>query len=450
MSMFRAIATATLVLAAAPVLAQQTQSIGTTAAVNPDTRGFPPARADRILTLGTDVFLRERVETGPVGQAQLMFQDGTAVTLGPNGALTLDEFVYDPGSRRGRMVMTAAAGLMRFVGGRVSKDEEAVIRTPLGHVGIRGGVAVVNIDGGTITAALLYGEQLRVVAANGAVSLITQPGFAIDLVAAGPGDARRLARGELAGMMARLDGRPGANGGAGAGAAQRAAAAASASGLAQINSVRGSADNLIRIDGPTGTRVIEAAKVAANLAQSAREVTEQRAVTERAHSPTTVVVTTPTVMPSQPTTPTSPTPATPTTGIPTPGLPTGSATYSGIYTAQVFINNTTVVTIPSAPLSATYNFGSRTGTLTLSNLDGTTYSGNITGTAVGSADVLAGTLTANNRAGVTGTLVTGSNIIGATTIPGVTSIMNGVVNSNSPDPLVYRFIAGFGAVPGRQ
>src|SRR6516165_5460423 len=75
--------------------------VGVTAAVNPQAIGQPPTEPGRVLMVGTDNFANEKITTGPGGQVQLLFVDGSSVSVGPNGELTIDQFVYDPNTKKG-------------------------------------------------------------------------------------------------------------------------------------------------------------------------------------------------------------------------------------------------------------------------------------------------------------------------------------------------------------
>jgi hypothetical protein len=67
------------------------------------------------------------------------------MTIGPNSDLTIDRFVYDPNTGTGQLAMTATKGVMRYVGGRLSKHENAVtIRTNVALIGVRGGIVLVR------------------------------------------------------------------------------------------------------------------------------------------------------------------------------------------------------------------------------------------------------------------------------------------------------------------
>src|SRR6185437_15592923 len=147
-------------VAAAPAGAQQ---VGVNSAVNPDATGRPPSATTRKLVIGQEVLHNEKIATGPLGQTQILFLDESAMTVGPNADITIDEFVYDPNTGKGHLAMSATQGVMRFVGGRLSKSEDAVtMRTPSGSLGIRGGIFVMSLRGGVLDAIFQHGKGLDV------------------------------------------------------------------------------------------------------------------------------------------------------------------------------------------------------------------------------------------------------------------------------------------------
>jgi hypothetical protein len=120
-------------LVAVAAMPSQAQEIGTAGAVNPATTGTPPNRPTRTLELGSRVVFRERVTTSAVGTAQIIFTDKSTLSLGPNSAVVIDEYVYDPSTGSGRMAATLTKGLLRFVGGATSHTGGAQITTPGCH-----------------------------------------------------------------------------------------------------------------------------------------------------------------------------------------------------------------------------------------------------------------------------------------------------------------------------
>ena len=112
------------------------QKIGTAAAVKNRATGTIGGET-RTLKSGLGVFKNERVDTSGNSTAQLIFSDETALTIGPNSSVTLDEFVYDPDKNTGKTVINATKGAFRFISGS-SNPRSYKIKTPVGTMGVRG------------------------------------------------------------------------------------------------------------------------------------------------------------------------------------------------------------------------------------------------------------------------------------------------------------------------
>lgn len=120
--------------------------IGAVGAATPLITGEPPARDARPLETGVRVIRDERIETSASGVGQIMFDDQTTLTIAPNSVVILDKYVYDPSTDTGEISLTVAKGALRFIGGRISKKTDAVITTPTGTLGVRGGAGVIEVD----------------------------------------------------------------------------------------------------------------------------------------------------------------------------------------------------------------------------------------------------------------------------------------------------------------
>ncbi|HLJ21253.1 MAG TPA: FecR domain-containing protein [Stellaceae bacterium] len=175
-----ACATASILLAL-PALAWA-QTVGVTGAVNPNATGTPPGAAVRALGTGNDIIFNERITTEASGQADILFVDRSALTVGPNSDLMIDEFVYSPDTGTGKLAASATKGVFRFVGGALSKNPDSVtIKTPAAIVGVRGGVIMyaINPNGGG-TLYFLYGDQASLTTASGHTDL-RRRSWAIDV-----------------------------------------------------------------------------------------------------------------------------------------------------------------------------------------------------------------------------------------------------------------------------
>jgi hypothetical protein len=180
---------------------------GVAAAVNTTASGAL-AGSTRTLFIGNDVFKDERITTDAGGRAQLLFLDQSAVTVGPNAELVIDRFVYDEKTRLGTLAVQASRGLIRFVGGDISKQQDVLIRTPTSLIGIRGGITLIQVDqnGGT-QAVFMFGSQLTVTSNQGGqTQVVTRPGFGVTISPGQPaGPPVRVPGAVIAGMLAQLE-----------------------------------------------------------------------------------------------------------------------------------------------------------------------------------------------------------------------------------------------------
>ena len=109
------------------------------------------AGATRTLAVESPVLFRDRLRTGADARLQAKLADGTELTLGENGRMTVDEFVYDPSAPGGKLALSVPTGAFLFVGGKVEGPTcgNVSIKTPVGTLGVRGTtVWGGRIDGG--------------------------------------------------------------------------------------------------------------------------------------------------------------------------------------------------------------------------------------------------------------------------------------------------------------
>ena len=212
------------------------EGIGVAAAVNPDAVGQPPAMDKRIIEVGTNMLVDERITTGPNGQAQLIFRDGSAFSIGPNSDLTLDKFVYDPAKGSGEIALSVTKGVFRFVGGKISKDNPVQIKTGSATMGIRGGIATLNVaPGQPVVGRFLFGREMSMTQ-NGVTQVTTRPGTAIDVpFGAPPSPPRAVSAQEMRESSSQLEG--------GSGGQQSGGPAGGQSGGAPAGAIEGRLDS---------------------------------------------------------------------------------------------------------------------------------------------------------------------------------------------------------------
>lgn len=128
--------------------------------------------ATRQLASESSVLSDDLLRTGPAARLQAKLADGTALTLGENGELLVDEFVYVPGGQDGRLALQVVSGAFLFVGGAVEDGahRRVQIETPVATLGVRG----TTVWGGFIDGAygvLVLDGEVEVRTAGGSVTL---------------------------------------------------------------------------------------------------------------------------------------------------------------------------------------------------------------------------------------------------------------------------------------
>jgi len=78
-----------LALAAFPAAAERVGNVG---AANSSAFGTPPRAARHSLAVGLGVQKGERIDTSSEGNAQIVFDDSSTMTVGHNSSVTIDNF----------------------------------------------------------------------------------------------------------------------------------------------------------------------------------------------------------------------------------------------------------------------------------------------------------------------------------------------------------------------
>lgn len=204
-----ALTSATLPAAVAQTPVGTQARAGVVSAVTPNA---PVTSNQKMVMVGNDVVPGQRLSTGPEGQLHVLFLDQSAITLGPDSELVIETFQFDPATRQGQIRLGLAKGLLRVVGGQISKTNPAAITTPHGRVEISGGIALVSATANATTSTFLFGQQMRVTDNSGTTSNITRPGFGVTSSNGGvPSEPQRTAPSQLTSVLNQLETR--SNGG---------------------------------------------------------------------------------------------------------------------------------------------------------------------------------------------------------------------------------------------
>jgi len=126
----------------------------------------------RTLAVNSDLYFRDRCQSGEGARLQATLKDGTQLTLGEHATLVVDEFVYDPTTSRGKLAVRIAKGAFLYVGGLIEGEPGAKVRmrTPAAAIGVRG----TTVWGGPIDkgfGVLALSGEVTVTGRRGTVTL---------------------------------------------------------------------------------------------------------------------------------------------------------------------------------------------------------------------------------------------------------------------------------------
>lgn len=169
--------------------------------------GVKSTTNERVIYVGSDAYRGEKFVTDANGSLHILFMDQSSMTLGPNSELTIDEFVYDPNAKKGKIGVSLASGLLRVVGGQISKSNETTVKTASGTIGIRGGITVAETQGQNTSGTFLFGQQMRVSDNNGNSQTVTRAGFGVSTSGNGVSEPNRVSSTQMNQLMSQFENR---------------------------------------------------------------------------------------------------------------------------------------------------------------------------------------------------------------------------------------------------
>ena len=105
-------------------------------------------KGDKILTeVNTPVEMRDLIQTLK-GRANIKFVDDTKVSVTEYSKLLIDEFVYNPEKKTGKLSLNAALGTIRYSSGKIAKNsrQNVKIKSPTASVSVRGTDFTMNVQ----------------------------------------------------------------------------------------------------------------------------------------------------------------------------------------------------------------------------------------------------------------------------------------------------------------
>ena len=161
---------------------------GTAVGVNPDAVAQINS-TDRILTVGADVSVGEKIVTGPSGQVQIVFDDDTRLVVGPRSALLIETYLMASSNTARQLTINALGGSFRFITGNSPKPAYS-IRTPTAAIAVRGTEFDIIAEPG-VTKVMLYKGALQICGTGGVCQEVTRR---CEVAAAGGGQVRLFVR----------------------------------------------------------------------------------------------------------------------------------------------------------------------------------------------------------------------------------------------------------------
>jgi hypothetical protein len=111
----------------------------------------PPSiqRANQTLSgaKGTGVEMNDAIKTQQ-GKVGITFEDDTRVQVNENSKLVIDDFVYDPKSKAGKLGAKIALGTVRYASGQIAKNspQNVALNTPTATISVRGTDFTASVD----------------------------------------------------------------------------------------------------------------------------------------------------------------------------------------------------------------------------------------------------------------------------------------------------------------
>ena len=187
--------------------AQAADKVGVAAAVKPEATSQPPGGETTTLNIGKSVLYNERIDTSSSGVVQVLLLDGSTFTVGPGSSLVIDKFVYNPSSGKGALVASFSKGALRFVGGKLSKQEQGIaVKTPAGALTVRGGIALIKVNGpNQAWFVFVFGKHFSLLR-GGHLTTLTSTGQMFVVSGSGPAIATDASQADINAILAAVSG----------------------------------------------------------------------------------------------------------------------------------------------------------------------------------------------------------------------------------------------------
>jgi len=100
------------------------------------------------LAIGSKIFENDMIVTGSEGTVGITFNDGSMLTLGPNGKVVVDNYVFNLSEKKLTFLSQLLKGTVTFMSGAINKIAPGSVRftTPTATLGLRGTKVIIEVD----------------------------------------------------------------------------------------------------------------------------------------------------------------------------------------------------------------------------------------------------------------------------------------------------------------
>ena len=111
------------------------------------------------LVTGSKIYFGDTIVVKAQSNTQILLLDESALTVGEKSEITIDEFIYDPQSKVGKIVSNIKIGTVRIITREISKKnpDNLEVNVPTGSVGARGTEFVVVTESDEKSTVVLLG-----------------------------------------------------------------------------------------------------------------------------------------------------------------------------------------------------------------------------------------------------------------------------------------------------
>ena len=111
------------------------------------------------LVNGSKIYFGDSIIVKEKSTAQILLLDETAIAVGENSEITIDEFIYDPETNVGKITSKIKIGTVKIITGKITKQnpDNIEVKLPVGVLTARGTEFVVVTDSNKKSSVVLLG-----------------------------------------------------------------------------------------------------------------------------------------------------------------------------------------------------------------------------------------------------------------------------------------------------